>query len=392
MTTARPQPPRPRPRRPPRPCSTPWATWCSSPTVPATSPGAARRSATCSAGPPTSWSARPITDLVRRRPRPRRRGRALCATPSPTPGARRPGRCTFVTADGDRLRIEHVVTNRLGSGDLDAVVVAGRVLADGEPSGRRGRGRTVGVGAPAGHQRPDLRRRSATGRSPTPARRAATCSAARHATSPATRSPTWCTPDDRPLLQTLLGDGHPHRAPAVLRFEHVDGTLRHVRIELAAVRGGSDVVDTIGDLVVTGTDVTERRQVQDLLADQASVLERIARGAPLDETLDAVARLLSHRLDQVGVVIGYGDQRGGWHDRTLNVVARGRRPSWTGPPSSGRHVSEGGFDGRPPRSILRSPGWSRRRPGRHRQQRAGLLGARPRHRVRVGSSAGSSCC
>src|SRR4029079_1632993 len=162
---------------------------------------------------------------------------------------------------------------------------------------------------------------------------------------------------DRPLLQTLLGDGHPHRAPAVIRFEHVDGTLRHVRIELAAVRGGSDAVDTIGDLVVTGTDVTERRQVQDLLADQASVLERIARAAPRGETLDAVARLLSHRLDQVGVVIGYGDQRGGWHDRTLNV-AREVVAVLDRTAVIRQHVSEGVFDGRPPRSILRSPGWS----------------------------------
>ena len=116
-------------------------------------------------------------------------------------------------------------------------------------------------------------------------------------------------------------------------------------------------MDEIGGLVVTGTDVTERRQVQDLLADQASVLERIARGAPLDDTLDAVARLLSHRLDQVGVVICYGDQRGAWHDRTLNVsrevVAVLDRTAVIRPRDSEGAVDRGG---RP--SILRSPGWS----------------------------------
>ena len=273
-----------------------------------------------------------------------------------TPGGRRPGRCTFVTADGDRVRIEHVTTNRLGSGDLDAVVLAGRVLADGDPWADEVvaepwaaallratsdlifgvlRDGTITYASPSS--------RDVLGRSP------------RDLTGKALADLVHSR--DRPLLQTMLGDGHTHRQPAVLRFEHVDGTLRHVRTELAAVRGGSDVVDRIGDLVVTGTDVTERRQVQDLLADQASVLERIARGAPLDETLDAVARLLSHRLDQVGVVIGYGDQRGGWHDRTLNVsrevVAVLDRTAVIRP-----HVSEGGFDGRLPRTILRSPGWS----------------------------------
>jgi diguanylate cyclase (GGDEF)-like protein/PAS domain S-box-containing protein len=98
-------------------------------------------------------------------------------------------------------------------------------------------------------------------------------------------------PDDVAWLveefSAQLGSGRPSTSIG-FRFRAADGTYRHV--EAAAV----DLTDepAVGGLLVTARDVSARRRAELAVQAQADILERIARAAPLPETLTAVCAML----------------------------------------------------------------------------------------------------
>ncbi len=74
--------------------------------------------------------------------------------------------------------------------------------------------------------------------------------------------------------------------PVALRLVAADGRWVHVE---AVINNLLDDPEIAGVVVVV-RDITERRRAEKALAAQSRILEMIARGAPLDDTLDAVAR------------------------------------------------------------------------------------------------------
>jgi diguanylate cyclase (GGDEF)-like protein/PAS domain S-box-containing protein len=74
-------------------------------------------------------------------------------------------------------------------------------------------------------------------------------------------------------------------APVEMRFRCGDGSYRE--IESVAV----DLTDepAVGGVYVTARDVSSRRRAEEVVKDQAAILERIARGGPLSDTLAALS-------------------------------------------------------------------------------------------------------
>jgi diguanylate cyclase (GGDEF)-like protein/PAS domain S-box-containing protein len=107
-------------------------------------------------------------------------------------------------------------------------------------------------------------------------------------------------PEDGVHIDRVLGTG-PGRQ-RVLRLQHGDGSYKRLRMERSTS-------DELGDhlMLLTGREVQGERDAANLLSDQTVLLERIARGAPVGESLLAVADLAARRLGEGDVVIGYTD-------------------------------------------------------------------------------------
>lgn len=77
-------------------------------------------------------------------------------------------------------------------------------------------------------------------------------------------------------------------APVEFRFRCRDGSYKV--LESVAV----DLTDepAVGGILVTARDVTSRKRAEAVVKAQAAILERIARGAPLSDTLDALCKML----------------------------------------------------------------------------------------------------
>jgi len=101
-------------------------------------------------------------------------------------------------------------------------------------------------------------------------------------------------------VDRVLGTG-PGRQ-RVLRLQAGDGSWRRLQLERTAS-------DEIGDhlMLLTARAVHGERDAAHLLSDQTVLLERIARGAPIGESLQAVADLAGRRLGEGEVVIGFFD-------------------------------------------------------------------------------------
>ena len=76
--------------------------------------------------------------------------------------------------------------------------------------------------------------------------------------------------------------------PLVLRIRHRDGSWRHLYVSAQNLL--DDVV--VGGVVITAHDVTQQVVANALLNDENEILERVATGAPLTDTLDAVCRMI----------------------------------------------------------------------------------------------------
>ena len=102
-------------------------------------------------------------------------------------------------------------------------------------------------------------------------------------------------PDDAPAAMKRFADaveGEPI-GPFVYRLRHADGSWRSV--ESVATRLFDD--PDVRGLVVNSRDVTARHRAEHLATEQAEVLERAARGAPLDELLGDVASLVERWIE-----------------------------------------------------------------------------------------------
>jgi diguanylate cyclase (GGDEF)-like protein/PAS domain S-box-containing protein len=126
-------------------------------------------------------------------------------------------------------------------------------------------------------------------------------------------------PDDRRALDALglqiLEPGT--TGSAMYRVRKKDGTYRWV--EGVGVNLAHD--PAIGGWMVTARDVDDRHRAELLLADQARVLELIARGAPMHETLDVVAALVDRWIDGVCTAVVL------YNDDTVRMVASANMPA-----------------------------------------------------------------
>ncbi len=90
------------------------------------------------------------------------------------------------------------------------------------------------------------------------------------------------------------------------RVAHQDGSWRVVSLRVADRRTDP----AVNGYVVNLRDVSARRRAEDLLAEQADLLEAIAKGAPLEITLEKIVGMLERRLDDARAAIGLLDDDG----------------------------------------------------------------------------------
>jgi diguanylate cyclase (GGDEF)-like protein/PAS domain S-box-containing protein len=126
--------------------------------------------------------------------------------------------------------------------------------------------------------------------------------------------PDLVHPDDlmAPLGPDLPVDRVLGTAPGrdrVLRLRTAAGEWEALRIERSAA-------DDLGEgfVVFTGRELRAEHDAVALLNEQTVLLERIARGAPVADTLVAIAEMLTRRLVAGDVAVGYED-----HDRYRSV-------------------------------------------------------------------------
>ncbi|HEX7444582.1 MAG TPA: PAS domain-containing protein, partial [Acidimicrobiales bacterium] len=114
--------------------------------------------------------------------------------------------------------------------------------------------------------------------------------------------------DDAHRSRGLLDSGGRARPgrPYEFRLGHREGGWRTVGVRIA------DRVDdpAVRGFVVNIRDVSARRRAEDLLAEQADLLEAIARGAPLEVTLAKITAMVERNLDAVTAVVGVIDDDG----------------------------------------------------------------------------------
>ena len=82
--------------------------------------------------------------------------------------------------------------------------------------------------------------------------------------------------------------GPDDRPPIFVRARHKDGSWRHLHVS------AQDLLDDdiIGGVVIAAHDVTEQVLAAALLNDENEILELVATGTPLNDTLDAVCRMI----------------------------------------------------------------------------------------------------
>jgi len=102
-------------------------------------------------------------------------------------------------------------------------------------------------------------------------------------------------------VDRVLGTG-PGRQRA-LRLRTGDGSWHRMRVERSTS-------DDLGEhlLLFTAREMRDEHDAANLLSEQTVLLERIARGAPILDSLRAVAELAARRLGDGEVVIGFHDQ------------------------------------------------------------------------------------
>lgn len=118
---------------------------------------------------------------------------------------------------------------------------------------------------------------------------------------------------------------HPLDRPCHLRVRRTDGTLRHLGVYATNLADDP----AVGGVVINASDLTDRWNAESFLAEQASLLEAITRGLPLDSTLRWLGRITEERI--AGARASVGTLRDdGWVRHTPSITFRPRSP----PPST----------------------------------------------------------
>jgi len=95
--------------------------------------------------------------------------------------------------------------------------------------------------------------------------------------------------------------------PAVtVLARHADGRDRRLQLQVSRISSAGHR----STLVVSATDVSDDRLAEDLLAETAHLLESVARGAPLERTLDEITVLVENRIPGARCVAGVRDESG----------------------------------------------------------------------------------
>ena len=89
--------------------------------------------------------------------------------------------------------------------------------------------------------------------------------------------------EETEVVRTLHAGGH---------YEHIEMTARNLLHDPA-----------VGGIVITSRNVTLVKQAEVLLADEAAVLELIARDAPLGDTLPAIAKMVEYHSGAVAAIL-----------------------------------------------------------------------------------------
>src|SRR4051812_13967188 len=105
------------------------------------------------------------------------------------------------------------------------------------------------------------------------------------------------------FAEQLAGERAP--APVEMRFRCRDGSYRV--LESVAVDLSSE--PAVGGVFVVARDASVRKRAEAVVADQASILERIARGADLSDTLVAICEMLERWIPGgvATILVGEGD-------------------------------------------------------------------------------------
>jgi diguanylate cyclase (GGDEF)-like protein/PAS domain S-box-containing protein len=128
-------------------------------------------------------------------------------------------------------------------------------------------------------------------------------------------------PDEQESVAQAFAEQLAHStapSPIEHRLRHKDGSWRWV--ESIAVDLRED--PTVRGILVNARDVSDRRHAELLVADQAKILELVARGAPLDQSLDAVVRMIEQWMPGVLGSVAVIDQE----PRQLRIVAAPNLP------------------------------------------------------------------
>lgn len=125
-------------------------------------------------------------------------------------------------------------------------------------------------------------------------------------------------PEDLPLLRAMMRPGTLDEGSFEVRAHHRDGSWRVLDMAV------SDMLTdpSVEGIVVNVRDVTERRQAEQLLAEQADLLEAIARGAPLEITLQKITQMIEHTVEGTLCAIGMLDTDGAIRVRAAPSIPR----------------------------------------------------------------------
>ncbi len=116
-------------------------------------------------------------------------------------------------------------------------------------------------------------------------------------------------PDDRSMAREVFEAemaGEESPIPTRVRARRTDGPWMQLSMTFTDMLG----LDAVGGVVINIRDITARWEAEKLLAQQAQILEAVARGAPLDTTLYRVAQMLEDRLSGTHVAVGVPDEEG----------------------------------------------------------------------------------
>jgi diguanylate cyclase (GGDEF)-like protein/PAS domain S-box-containing protein len=102
-----------------------------------------------------------------------------------------------------------------------------------------------------------------------------------------------------------------------IRVRHRDQSWRIVDAAVTDLTGNP----AVNGFVVNLRDVTRRREVEDLLAEQTELLEAIARGAPLEITLQKITQMIERVIDGANCSVGILEP-----DGVIRVCAAPRLP------------------------------------------------------------------